>query len=327
LQGVYFYGDYCSGKLLGLVKNPNNTWSHRLIASTPYTISTFGQDEHGELYLADYGGGTIYRIAAAELISGNAGDAGITLHYNDGGAKTVTSGSNGRYSFKVPYHWSGTVTPTKAGVTFNPSSRTYSSITASQTNQNYIDRVSFKSDAVNDGTIVETSENSNVGGTTNSVADTFKVGDDALNRQYRTVLSFSTGSLPDTAVITKATIKINKQGVIGVNPFATLGNILIDIRKGDFSGNPALEPNDFQALASMNLGGRIMNAPLAGGWYQTNLFNTAFPFINRTGDTQLRLYFSVDDNNNLTADYLNSYSGDFGTISSRPILVIQYHLP
>jgi glucose/arabinose dehydrogenase len=63
LQGVYFYGDYCSGKVLGLIRNPDNSWSFGLIVSTPYSISSFGQDEQGELYLADYSGGTIYRIS------------------------------------------------------------------------------------------------------------------------------------------------------------------------------------------------------------------------------------------------------------------------
>ena len=64
LQGVYLYGDYCSGKVLGLVKNASSIWTSSLIVSTGFTISSFGQDEQGELYLADYGGGTIYRISA-----------------------------------------------------------------------------------------------------------------------------------------------------------------------------------------------------------------------------------------------------------------------
>lgn len=56
LQGVYFYGDFCSGKVLGLARNADNTWSSRLIMSTPYNISSFGEDEQGEVYLVDYGG-------------------------------------------------------------------------------------------------------------------------------------------------------------------------------------------------------------------------------------------------------------------------------
>jgi glucose/arabinose dehydrogenase len=62
LQGVFFYGDFCSGKLLALFKNPNNTWTSGLVTDTNFSISTFGQDEQGELYLADYGGGEVVKV-------------------------------------------------------------------------------------------------------------------------------------------------------------------------------------------------------------------------------------------------------------------------
>jgi glucose/arabinose dehydrogenase len=64
LQGVYFYGDFCSGKLFGLLKNPNNSWTSDLIASTNYSISSFGEDEQRELYLTDYAGGNIYQLTS-----------------------------------------------------------------------------------------------------------------------------------------------------------------------------------------------------------------------------------------------------------------------
>ena len=69
LNGVYFYGDYCSGKLLGLVQNSNNTWTSRLITDTPYNISSFGQDEQGGLYLADRGSGRIIQISQVSVIT------------------------------------------------------------------------------------------------------------------------------------------------------------------------------------------------------------------------------------------------------------------
>jgi hypothetical protein len=64
LQGVYFYGDFCSGKLLGLVKNQNSTWTHSLIVSTNYSITSFGEDEQGELYVADFDAGKIYQLTS-----------------------------------------------------------------------------------------------------------------------------------------------------------------------------------------------------------------------------------------------------------------------
>ena len=69
LNGVYFYGDYCSGKLLGLVHNSNSTWTSRLIIDTPYNISSFGQDEQGGLYLADRVSGRIIQISQVPVIT------------------------------------------------------------------------------------------------------------------------------------------------------------------------------------------------------------------------------------------------------------------
>ncbi|WP_226377619.1 PQQ-dependent sugar dehydrogenase [Citrifermentans bremense] len=61
LKGIYLYGDFCSGRIWGL-RQSGGRWVSRLLLETPYRISTFGEDEQGELYVADYGEGTIYRI-------------------------------------------------------------------------------------------------------------------------------------------------------------------------------------------------------------------------------------------------------------------------
>ena len=78
-----------------------------------------------------------YTPIRAYSISGNAGTAGVTLSYTDGISRTITSQIDGQYSFRVPHGWSGTVTSTHPCFTFSPASRNYSSITASQTSQNY----------------------------------------------------------------------------------------------------------------------------------------------------------------------------------------------
>ncbi len=59
-NGVYFYGDYCSGKVWGLLQDASG-WKSALLFSTGLNISTFGLDESGELYLAGYGG-KIFRL-------------------------------------------------------------------------------------------------------------------------------------------------------------------------------------------------------------------------------------------------------------------------
>ena len=63
--------------------------------------------------------------------------AGAILGYTDGSAKTDTADAEGAYSFTVSYEWSGTVTPSLMGYTFEPTSRTYTELTANQTGQNY----------------------------------------------------------------------------------------------------------------------------------------------------------------------------------------------
>lgn len=60
LDGKYFYADFCGGQLYTAEK-VNGQWQSSLIAKTPYQISTFGEDEGGELYLADYSG-DIYQL-------------------------------------------------------------------------------------------------------------------------------------------------------------------------------------------------------------------------------------------------------------------------
>ena len=63
LRGIYLFGDYCSGRIWGL-RNKGTTWETKLLAETSFRISTFGEDEAGELYLADYATGEIYRLGA-----------------------------------------------------------------------------------------------------------------------------------------------------------------------------------------------------------------------------------------------------------------------
>jgi len=62
-QGVYFYGDYCSGTVWGLIHNGEQTWQSKELFSTGAKITTFGTDESGELYLADYQSGKILRLS------------------------------------------------------------------------------------------------------------------------------------------------------------------------------------------------------------------------------------------------------------------------
>lgn len=60
LTGLYVYGDFVSGRVWAT--SSASGWSQRLLLNTGFRISTFGEDAGGELYVADYGTGRIYRF-------------------------------------------------------------------------------------------------------------------------------------------------------------------------------------------------------------------------------------------------------------------------
>jgi glucose/arabinose dehydrogenase len=58
--GVYLYADYCSGRVWGLLE-AGEGWVSQLLYETNLTISSFGVDAEGRIYLTDHGG-DIYRL-------------------------------------------------------------------------------------------------------------------------------------------------------------------------------------------------------------------------------------------------------------------------
>jgi glucose/arabinose dehydrogenase len=60
-DGVYFYGDFCSGRLWAAEQTTSGSWQSHEIAQTGAEIVSFGEDDSGELYLVDYKG-TIHRL-------------------------------------------------------------------------------------------------------------------------------------------------------------------------------------------------------------------------------------------------------------------------
>ncbi len=63
LYGNYFYGDYCSGKVWSLLRQPDGAWvNNQVFRLQGLFISSFGEDVNGELYLLSYGDGVVYQI-------------------------------------------------------------------------------------------------------------------------------------------------------------------------------------------------------------------------------------------------------------------------
>jgi glucose/arabinose dehydrogenase len=60
MQGMYFFADFVSGRMAGL-RWTNNQWQSSVLANTEFSISSFGEDGAGHLYLVDLSG-SIYRI-------------------------------------------------------------------------------------------------------------------------------------------------------------------------------------------------------------------------------------------------------------------------
>lgn len=56
LQGYYLYGDYCTGTLWAAAPTASGAWESVISLETGRQISSFGEDEAGELYLVDYEG-------------------------------------------------------------------------------------------------------------------------------------------------------------------------------------------------------------------------------------------------------------------------------
>ena len=61
LQGAYVFGDYVSGRVF-VAEGSGDDWSMRTLLEAGFRIAAFGEDESGELYVADYQGGVLYRF-------------------------------------------------------------------------------------------------------------------------------------------------------------------------------------------------------------------------------------------------------------------------
>ncbi len=102
LFGSYVYGDFCTGEIFVATENDDGSWYQEVLLATPYEISTFGQDEQGELYVADING-DVYRLIPPLLISPPSGvylqtqvvDISLALRVSSLEALSVSASFNG----------------------------------------------------------------------------------------------------------------------------------------------------------------------------------------------------------------------------------------
>ena len=55
-QGIYFFGDYGSGLIWGLSRAEDGSWHNRVLFETGTRITSFGEDDRGEVFFVSYQG-------------------------------------------------------------------------------------------------------------------------------------------------------------------------------------------------------------------------------------------------------------------------------
>jgi glucose/arabinose dehydrogenase len=65
LDGIYFYSDLCSGTIWGAIQD-NGKWVSQDLLDSGLTVTTFGEDESGEIYVADYSAGALYQLIGGQ---------------------------------------------------------------------------------------------------------------------------------------------------------------------------------------------------------------------------------------------------------------------
>jgi len=187
--------------------------------------------------------------------------------------------------------------------------------------------VTFTSVAAEDGWVLESKESSNSGGSNDAAAstpDALRVGDANRDRQYKVVVSFDTSAIPDGATILSATLRLRRGTSSGIDPFTTHGTCWVDVQTGGFSGSTALQDSDFEAVATVVQAASLSQPVADGDWSEGSLGAAGLAAIDKTGTTQLRGYFALDDNDDHNNDYVGFYAGDDATAANRPQLVVVY---
>jgi type II secretory pathway component GspD/PulD (secretin) len=82
--------------------------------------------------------GTLQQRKISGIIKSNKGQpvADATILADNSGGSTITN-ANGEYELMADYGWTGRITPTKEGYTFNPTNKPYNRVMRDQTNQGF----------------------------------------------------------------------------------------------------------------------------------------------------------------------------------------------
>jgi glucose/arabinose dehydrogenase len=96
MQGLYLYGDFCSGRIWGL-RRENNAWTNTQLLDTSISISAFGEDEPGNVYVASYGTGQIFQLVDnGPALPPSPTPSPATVHFQ---ATSYNAGEEAGYNF------------------------------------------------------------------------------------------------------------------------------------------------------------------------------------------------------------------------------------
>ena len=154
-----------------------------------------------------------------------------------------------------------------------------------------------------------------------------RLGDYQDVSSYRDIVSFDTSSIPDNSTILLAKLQLYRSGGDGDDPFTGWGGAcLVDIASPSF-GLSTLDPNDWQTTADANEVAYFEDPGGVGPMMSEEFNLDGRNNINKTGTTQMRIYFENPINNLPSTPATNRlyfYSGEYAEADKHPKLIIQY---
>jgi glucose/arabinose dehydrogenase len=94
LRARYVYGDYCTAELFLATALSNDVWATQLLVDAPFRLTTFGEDDHGEIY---YGltNSVIYKLLPADGDNDQLPDWWEQAHFGNLAVTTGAADSDG----------------------------------------------------------------------------------------------------------------------------------------------------------------------------------------------------------------------------------------
>lgn len=147
-----------------------------------------------------------------------------------------------------------------------------------------------------------------------------RMGDSSGLIAFRGIVSFGTSSLPDTAVIDSARLELKSDETAGST--AGFPPRQLVVKTGNF-GQATLQGSDYAAAGTVTQ--TFPNIAIPGQPWTLMLNAAARGAINKTGKTQMRVQWSLENDNDGVADWTGFCPGEFSVAAKRPHLVVTYH--